>query len=282
MVGAELLDDLPHLRRAGEGHEVDARMRCERGPRAGAAAGHDVDGALRESGLVHEVSQRQRRRAGILRGLEHGGVAHREGRGKRAPEHLRGIVPGQDVAGHPVRLVRHGDEVAVEVRDGLAVQLVGGPAVELEVAGERDDVGLGDARGLAGVAGLDGREALGVALDQRAEPDQEAAAVERRGAAPGTVVERLPGRRDGAVDILRRAVGDGADGRAGGRLVDVEDRLAGRPGPLATDEVQGSGHGSVLLRKTSLAARTACIRAPRDEAARTTTFPRCAVCGGSS
>ena len=68
-----LHDQLADLGRAGEGDLVDAVVGSDR--RAGVSeAGHDVDHAVREPGLHHQLTESQRRQRRLLGGLEHDGA----------------------------------------------------------------------------------------------------------------------------------------------------------------------------------------------------------------
>ena len=98
-------------------------------------------------------------------GLTTHGVAGGERRADGASEDLHRVVPGHDMPGHPVRHALDADEMRVEIGDHVAVQLVGGAAVEFEIAGERDGVGAGLAQGLAVVAALQDGELVRLRLD---------------------------------------------------------------------------------------------------------------------
>ena len=133
-----LLHDRADFGRAGEGDHVDAGMRGQR--RAGflAEARDDIDRARAECpASSRDRREQDRRHAGFLGGLQHDRVAGGERRRERAAEHLRRIVPRQDMRGHAIGLARdQGLEAAHEGHD-LAVQLVGGAAVIFEIAGRQ-------------------------------------------------------------------------------------------------------------------------------------------------
>ena len=84
--------------------------------------------------LRRDLREAQRRQAGVLGGLQHRGVAHRERGCDRAAEHLRRIVPRDDVRGDAERLAQQRHRVARRGTGSPALHLVGGAAVELEVA----------------------------------------------------------------------------------------------------------------------------------------------------
>ena len=114
------------------------------------------------------------------------------------------------MAGDAVRLAQRVDGVAGEVGDGLAGQLVGGAAVELEVARQRPGVGARLGQRLADVAGLEPGQLLGALLDQPADAREQAAAL--GGGRPAPVAgERGAGRGDRGVDLAGAAAGDPAD-----------------------------------------------------------------------
>ncbi len=130
----------PDRNRPGEGEMPDAGMGGERRAGLFAEARHDVERAVRKARLAREIGERKRGQAGFLRRLQHAGVAHRQRRADRAPGDLHRIVPRHDMPGHAMRLAQGVDRVAVEIGDGFAHHLVGGAAVKLHVAGERQRV----------------------------------------------------------------------------------------------------------------------------------------------
>jgi hypothetical protein len=127
-----------------------------------AVAGDDVDGAGGEAHLGRELRHADQTQAGVFGGLDHADVAGGQRAAHAAPEDLHRVVPRNDVAGDTVRFAPGQHAVAVLVGDGLAVQLVAGAGVVLEVAHQRQRIGLGLLGGLAAVALLDGRKFVGV------------------------------------------------------------------------------------------------------------------------
>ena len=69
-----------------------------------------------------------------------------------ARQDLHGIVPGNDAGHDAVRLAQRQRGIAVEEGNGVAVDLVAGAAVELEIAQHGRDIGLALPERLAGVA----------------------------------------------------------------------------------------------------------------------------------
>ena len=144
--------------RARERHVLDAGMRGER--RAGHAAetGDDVERALGQADLRGELGDTQQRQARVLGRLHDTGVARRERTADRAAEDLQRIVPRNDVAGDAVRLAPGQHRVARRIGNGVARELVGRAAVELEIARAGRDIGARLAQRLAAVARLEQRE----------------------------------------------------------------------------------------------------------------------------
>ena len=206
--GRRGLDQRAHLRRTREGDEIDPRMFGKGSARLMAEAGNDIDRALGEARLGGEFGNAQHGQAGILGRLQHRGIAHGQSRAKRAAGHLRRIVPGNDMAGDTERLALAGHVVAVHEGNLLAMELVGGAAIELEIAGGGLDIGARGAHRLAAVARLDRRQFLGIVENQLREPHQQAAALGGGEARPGAAFEGCAGRGDGAVDIGGISLGD--------------------------------------------------------------------------
>jgi hypothetical protein len=183
-----------------------------------------------------DAAQGQRRQAGVFRGLEHRRVAGRQRTHHRAAEHLRRVVPGQDVRGHAVGLAQHHHVEVVQVGDLLAVQLVGRTAVVLEVARRHADVVARLADRLAGVACFQLRQILVLIQDELGHAHQHPPAFGGGAAAPLAVHGRAGGGH-GAVDVGGRAAGNLVEGCARAR-VDDRQGVAVRGGePLAADEV---------------------------------------------
>ena len=145
----------------------------------------------------------------------------------RAAEDLHRVVPRNDVAGDAVRLAPGQHRVAGRVGNRLAVQLVAGAAVELEVARARRDVGARLLQRLAAVARLDQRELVGVIEDRARRAAQQPAALGRARACPRRRRARARAARTGGVDVGGVAARDGGERLAVGR-VDHRQRRAGR------------------------------------------------------
>ena len=148
-----------------------------------------------------------------------------------------------------MRVADHGHGVAVQKWDRLAVQLVGGRAVELEVARGRGRVGAALADRLAGVARLQRAQLLRIRRDCLAELHQQPTAL-GRSEAPPRRLERLSRRPHCPVDVGRAGPRDPREGPAVRRAQHVDRApVFGLP-RLAPDQVVVSlGPGSHLLRR---------------------------------
>ena len=221
---------------AGERDEVDAGVRRER--RAGflAEAGDDVERAVGQPRCRRQLGEAQRRQAGVLGRREHCRVAHGERWRVGAADHLRRVVPRDDVGGDAERLAQQRDVVVVQERDDLAVQLVGGRAVELEIACQHDDVVARRRHRLARVARLDACQLVGVVKHLLADLHEHAAALGGRHAPPGAAVERRARRADGEIDLVRRAARDAVVGFTVGGCDHRQRALVPRGRPAAADE----------------------------------------------
>ncbi len=250
--GRRGLDQGAHLRRAGEGDEVDVRMGGKGRARLLTESGHDVDGAVGKAHLGGQLRHAQGCQAGILRRLHHGRIAHRQRRTDGAAEHLGRIVPGDDVAGDTMGHPLGGHEIAGKEGNGLPMQLVGGAAIEFEVARGGRDIGAGLLHGLAGVARLKLGELLGMVGDGDRELGEQAAPLGGGEAAPGPLLHRMAGRRHGGIHVILPAGGDlGEDAPLGGGI-DVEHAARDGRAPAIVDEHALGGHyGAHLVHAAS-------------------------------
>ena len=210
-------------------------MRGERGARLLAVAGHEVEHARRQPGLVRQRGEADAAHRGILGRLEDRRVAGGERRPERAAEHRGRVVAGDDDADDAARLALHGDLVLGEEGHDVAGDLVAGARVELEVARGDADVGEGLRPRLAGVLGFDGGELLGIVEDEPGQAVEDAAALEGGEAHP-FALEGLPGGGDGGIDLGRAPTRDGGEDLAVRRRAHVDDLAGGRAAPVAADE----------------------------------------------
>ena len=161
VIGCGLNDELADLRRAGERHLVDPRMR--RQCRAGgfAETGDDVHHPVGKSRLLDQFAEPQRGERRLLGRLQNHGAAGGERRPEFPCRHQQGEVPRDDLAHHTNRLTQR---VGVELgprgighrnRDGVAFNL-GGPSghVMEEVRRQRHVSGAGNPKRLPIVPGL--------------------------------------------------------------------------------------------------------------------------------
>ena len=168
-------------------------------PTTRARADDDVDDALRYPGLEDQLGEPQRGERRQLGRLQDDGVAAGE-RGAELPAgDVEREVPGHDQPDDAERLAE-GHVDAARDRDRLAVVLVDGAGVEVEDLRDHADLGARAGDRLADVLRLDPRELLGVLLDERCEPAQQARAIGGSNGAP-FLVGRL-GASDRRVCLL--------------------------------------------------------------------------------
>ena len=108
-------------RAAGEGDLIDARAFGQLRARARAGAGHDVDHACREAGLVGETRENERCQRRQLGGLEDHGAACGERGGQLPCRHQEGIVPGDDLSANADWLAQDETQRVRRHRHRLAV-----------------------------------------------------------------------------------------------------------------------------------------------------------------
>nr|WP_239122631.1 hypothetical protein [Sphaerisporangium siamense] len=226
VVDRRRLDDGPAgARRAGEGDLPDAGV-GHQDPALLRPAVHHRHHLVGEH-LGDELADTGRRHRGLLAGLEHDGVAGREGRRQLAAGVDRRPVEGDDRADHPVRHQLGGVERERRV-PCLAVLGDDGPGEEVEQADAGEHVAARLVQRLAVLPGLHPGDLLGVG------PEGVGDGVQR----PGTLGGR-PGRpdrlgrghaRDRRADLLAAVRANPGDLRAVGGIVDherVEIALAG-------------------------------------------------------
>ena len=134
-----------------------------------------------------------------------------------------------------MRLAQRIDGVAVEIGDRLAHHLVGGAAVELHVARQRQRVGAALLDRLADIDRLDPREVLDATADELGELREKSAAL-GRGEPPPFARERPLGRVDRRVDVGACPARDRADLDPARRVLDGEARAGPRRDPASVDE----------------------------------------------
>jgi hypothetical protein len=213
----------------------DAGMGGERGPCLRTQARDHVDRARGKARLPCEIGEGEGRQTRLLRRFQDAGVAHGEGCAEGASDDLHRVVPRHDMARHPDGFAQGVDGEALLERDRLAHHLVGGSGIELAVAGQCDDVGVGLCERLADIGGLHLGQCIGMFSDKRAEPGQKAAPVGGGERAPVAVEGCLRGS-DGRIDVLRATARDATDLEACGRVVQGQGVACGGRLPAARDE----------------------------------------------
>ena len=246
VVGGHLDDRRAGCGRAGERNVVDARMPRERRARLVAVARDDVQRAVGQARFRREFGDAQDRHARVLGRLHHARVAGRERRRDAAPENLHRVVPRHDVAGHAMRLADRQHRVAGLVGQGLAVQLVGGARVELEVARDAGRVGVRLLERLAGVARFELRDLVVARADQHRQAREDASAVGGARVAPRAVVGGARGLH-GAVDVGGVAARELREHLAVGGIDHGDGFADGRRDPSVADEMLRFFHALSLL-----------------------------------
>ena len=146
------------------------------------------------------------------------------------------------MGGHAVRLIKRDGRESRPVRDGVAVNLVGGSTVEFEVARQRLDVGPRLLDRLADVPCFELRQQIDILQDALADPMQDATTVGRRHASP-VAGQRRPSGLDRALDVLAAAAGNVGKMRTVRRIQDREATSVGSIDPAASDVVAISPFG---------------------------------------
>jgi hypothetical protein len=175
---------------------------------------HDVEHTGREPNLQRQFRDADQRQAGILGRLDNAGVAAGQRCRHRTAENLCRIIPRHDMARNAVRVSHDGDGIAVEERDRLAMHLVGGCAVELEIACRRRHVGAGLFQRLATILRLELRQFLVMSHDGIAEFDQQSPTFSGGQPAPGSVFESRARGADSGIDIRLARPRNGGEGQA--------------------------------------------------------------------
>ena len=192
---------MPTLGTSGEADVIDAGMARQRVADLVAVACHDVDGARRKSDVGRQLGHAQQRQAGIFGRLHHADVAGGQGAADAAAEDLHRVIPRNDVSGHAVRLAPREHAVAVQIGQGLTRQLVAGAGIELEVAHQRQRIGLGLLGRFAAVALLQRRQLFHVLCNLVRQAHQQSAALSRADLGPDLLVA-VARRTDGLCDVF--------------------------------------------------------------------------------
>ena len=235
--GGGLIDVPARPLAAGEGDLRHLRMLDQRIADLGAEAGDDIDDARRESRLLEERGELERRGRGEFRGLQHDRVAGGErGRELEGGQQQR-RVPRRDADDDAERLgAREVEHLVLVGRDDRAFDLVGEPAEVIVPLRRVADLARHLRVELAVVARLGFGEALGLDRDEIAEPAHELAALARLHRPPRPLAKGLVRRFDRALGVGRPAARDERPGLARIGIEAFEGFAAGGVHPFAADE----------------------------------------------
>ena len=235
LVRRGLVDDLAHLGGTGEGDLGNTVGAGQRGARFLTHAVDDVQYARRDE-VADQIHQVQDRRRGLLRRLEHNGVARSQRRGELPGSHEQREVPRDDLADHAERLVEVvGDGVLVDLAQAAFLRAQCPRVVAEVVDGKRDVGGERLAHGLAVFPRLRHRELLEVLFHAVRDLQQHHRALRRGGLAPSGrgLVRGVEREVDvgflTARDLAEHLAGDGGDV--------VEVLAVHRGDPVAADVV---------------------------------------------
>jgi hypothetical protein len=231
---ARVIDVLGDRGGADEADRRDVRM-GEDGVDRLLVAVDDVEHAVGQAGLLHEVGDHQGGRGVLLRGLQDEGVAAGERYREHPHRHHGREVEGRDAGADADRLA---DRPAVDIRAHvlaeLALQELRDAAGELHDLEAADAAALGVAEDLAVLGGDEGGHGVEVGLGQLLELEEDAGALQRRGGGPAG--EGGLRRGDRLADLggagerhLRRFL-------AGGRVEHVAEAAGRALGQFAVDQ----------------------------------------------
>ncbi len=292
VVGGCLDDQLAHFRRPGEGHLVDARMRSQRCAACFPKAGDHIEHARRQTRLQAQLGEAQRRQRRLFRGLQYDGTSCREHWPELPGRHQQREVPRDDLRDDAdrlparIRVILRVRRVWHRERNRVALDFrrPAGHVVE-QIRRQRHIGGACHTDGLAIIERLELRELLEVLQDQIADPPENSAALRRRQARPGTLVERLAGRRHGQIDVGLLAIGDMGDHLFGGGIEDLEGATGTGVLPTAADQCLMRPTHEALDRRAQRYALGTCAhcdsplfggRATRSREAHARTLPQSA------
>ena len=127
-----------------------------------------------------------------------------------------------------MRFTQRVDRVAIKVWDGLAMQLVCGPAVKFAIPGQRHRIGARLCQGFAYIQSFQRCQQINVFQNQLPETREDASTFNRGLAAPFAVQGTLSSN-DSVVDILCRSTRDVAQFAAIGRVDQRQGFRRGAP-----------------------------------------------------
>ena len=245
-VGRSLLYQRAHFGRPREGYKVNVVVRGQRSTGFFTQPGHHIERAIGQAGFAGNIAKRQWREASVFGRLEHGRIAHGKRRHDRAAEHLRRVIPRQDMGGDTIRLAQHHHMKVIEVGNLLAMHLVGCAAIKLAVASRHDDVVARLRERLAGVTRLQQRQCVDALQNDLRHLHENTAPVGRGQATPRSA-QGSPRRRHRFVDICGVAAGQGVEHLAGAGIDDRQGLPIAGGHPLTVDEMLG--HSGLLKLK---------------------------------
>ncbi len=199
-----------------------------------AAAVHDVQYAFGQPGLLQQSGDLDGCERDLLAGLQHEGVAAGDGHRIHPERHHAGEVERRDAGADAQRLANGlAINAARDVLQRFAHQERRHAARELDHLDAALHVAAGLDERLAMLPRVALDQVLGILLQQRLEPEEDARAVGRRGFPPGGEGSR--GGFDGLIHVFGRAEGSFSDDFAGGRVVDGGGGEVGETAPFAAD-----------------------------------------------
>ncbi len=193
---------------AGERQRIHVHVQRQRFARPLTMAGKHIEHAIRHPRLGHQRGQADRAQRRALGGLEHHGIARRQGWRDLPRCHQQREVPRHDHRHHAHRLAGDQAQRIQRGRGNLAVHLVhrlGGPAQAAHDTGQIALACVADR--LAHVQGFQQRERIGVLFHQVGQPQQHLLAMRGRRPRPVARIETAPRRFDRPIDVRRVGVG---------------------------------------------------------------------------
>ena len=201
-----------------------------------AEAGDDVEHPGRNTRLLDPRREFEGGDRGVVAGLGHNRAAGRQ-RGRELPaQQQQRRVPRDDRPDHADRFAAGVDEeVRLAGGDGGSLELVGQAGVVVEPLGNDGQLVAHLPRQLAGVAGFQLGEVVGVTRDQVTDLAHQLGPAESGDLAPRSG-QRLAGGADGQIDVVGVGVGRGGPRPAGERVDGLIPPPGGGLGPLAADD----------------------------------------------
>src|SRR5690606_8268420 len=115
---------------------VDARMCCKRSTSLRTETCDNVQSTRRQAIFGKNGSHAQQRQAGVLGRLHDAGIACCQSGGNTATEDLQRVIPGHDMTRDTVRLTQGHHCEFLRIWNGLAMELVDGACIKLEITSD--------------------------------------------------------------------------------------------------------------------------------------------------